>query len=117
MDDADPPGLDRTALAAWMSAAGQPVGGGITATLLAGGRSNITYRLDDEAGATWVLRRPPLGHVMPTAHDMGREFTVMSALNSVSYPTPHALAFCEDSAIIGAPFMVMDTLILSRGIP
>jgi len=64
-------------------------------TLLAGGRSNISYKLTDASGSSWVLRRPPLGHIMPSAHDMGREFRVLSGLNSVSFSTPKAQGFCD----------------------
>jgi aminoglycoside phosphotransferase (APT) family kinase protein len=77
-------------------------------TLLAGGRSNISYKLTDASGSSWVLRRPPLGHIMPSAHDMGREFRVLSGLNSVSFPTPKAQGFCADEEIIGSKFMLMD---------
>jgi aminoglycoside phosphotransferase (APT) family kinase protein len=76
--------------------------------LLAGGRSNISYKLTDASGSSWVLRRPPLGHIMPSAHDMGREFRVLSGLNSVSYPTPVTRGYCEDESVIGAKFMMMD---------
>jgi aminoglycoside phosphotransferase (APT) family kinase protein len=76
--------------------------------LLAGGRSNISYKLTDASGSSWVLRRPPLGHIMPSAHDMGREFRVLSGLNSVSYPTPTTRGYCEDESVIGAKFMMMD---------
>ncbi|MDP4589444.1 MAG: phosphotransferase family protein [Candidatus Nanopelagicales bacterium] len=77
-------------------------------TLLAGGRSNISYKLTDASGSSWVLRRPPLGHIMPSAHDMGREFRVLSGLNSVSFPTPKAQGICTDEEIIGSKFMLMD---------
>jgi len=80
----------------------------LTADLLAGGRSNVSYLLTDAARRTWVLRRPPLGHVLPTAHDMGREFTVLSGLNRVHFPTPRAIALCEDEEVIGARFPLMD---------
>jgi aminoglycoside phosphotransferase (APT) family kinase protein len=80
----------------------------LQATLLAGGRSNISYKLTDAKGSSWVLRRPPLGHIMPSAHDMSREFRVLSGLNSVSYPTPATRGYCEDESVIGAKFMMMD---------
>jgi len=76
-------------------------------TLIAGGKSNLTYRLDSPAGSV-VLRRPPLGHVLPTAHDMGREFRVMSALFGTAVPVPRMRHFCEDAAVLGQPFYVMD---------
>jgi aminoglycoside phosphotransferase (APT) family kinase protein len=79
----------------------------LTAELIAGGRSNLTYRVTD-GEHRWVLRRPPLGHVLPTAHDMGREFRVMTALGPTDVPVPRTLANCEDIELIGAPFYVMD---------
>jgi aminoglycoside phosphotransferase (APT) family kinase protein len=102
------PGVEDPArLAAWMSAnASQQLGQLSGVTLIAGGRSNLTYRLDMTAGPI-VLRRPPLGHVLPTAHDMSREYRVLSALASTSVPVPEPLAGCTDSEIIGAPFYLM----------
>ena len=76
-------------------------------TLIAGGKSNLTYRVDSAAGSV-VLRRPPLGHVLPTAHDMGREFRVMSALGGTDVPVPRMRHFCEDPSVLGQPFYVMD---------
>jgi aminoglycoside phosphotransferase (APT) family kinase protein len=74
--------------------------------LISGGRSNLTYRLD-LAGGTIVLRRPPLGHVLPTAHDMSREYRVLSALAGTAVPVPQPLASCQDPDVIGAPFYLM----------
>jgi len=79
----------------------------LTATLIAGGRSNLTYSVTD-GSSTWVLRRPPLGHVLPTAHDMAREYRVMSALASTDVPVPRTLALCEDNDVNDAPFYVME---------
>lgn len=95
-------------LRGWLAEQGLALDGEVTATLLAGGRSNLSYRLDDSSGRALVVRRPPLGHVMPSAHDMGREFRVMSGLNRVGFPTPPARALCDDVDVIGASFMVMD---------
>jgi aminoglycoside phosphotransferase (APT) family kinase protein len=79
----------------------------LTATLIAGGRSNLTYGITD-GEHEWVLRRPPLGHVLPTAHDMSREYRVLSALAGTDVPVPATRAFCSDEDVIGAPFYVMD---------
>jgi aminoglycoside phosphotransferase (APT) family kinase protein len=79
--------------------------------LIAGGRSNLTYRLtlSDGAGSRLlVLRRPPLGHVLPTAHDMSREFRVLSALSGTPVPVARPVAFCDDAEVIGAPFYLME---------
>ena len=75
--------------------------------LLSGGRSNLTYRVRG-GGRDWVLRRPPLGHVLPTAHDMSREYRVLSALADTGLPTPRTYALCEDESVNGAPFYVME---------
>jgi len=77
------------------------------ATLFEGGKSNLTYRI---AGGShdWVLRRPPLGHVLATAHDMAREYRVMSALAPTPVPVPAMVTLCEDPGVIGAPFYVME---------
>ena len=75
--------------------------------LIAGGHSNLTYKVTDAAGNRFVLRRPPLGHVLATAHDMGREHRVISALGPTPVPVAPALAFCGDADVNGAPFYVM----------
>ena len=78
------------------------------AILLAGGRSNVTYRVRDASGRSWAIRRPPLGHIMPSAHDLGREFTVLQGLHRAGFPVPRPSALCEDDTVIGARFLVMD---------
>lgn len=110
MSPTDPPGLTLDSLLQWMSSniSGVDDSAKLQTTLLAGGRSNISYKLTDASGSSWVLRRPPLGHIMPSAHDMGREFRVLSGLNSVSFPTPKAQGICTDEEIIGSKFMLMD---------
>jgi aminoglycoside phosphotransferase (APT) family kinase protein len=75
--------------------------------LIAGGRSNLTYRVV-AGGRSFVLRRPPLGHVLPTAHDMAREFRVLSALSPTDVPVPQTIALCEDNSVNGTPFYVME---------
>ena len=77
------------------------------ATLFEGGKSNLTYRITD-GSHDWVLRRPPLGHVLATAHDMAREYRVMSALAPTPVPVPAMVTLCEDPGVIGAPFYVME---------
>lgn len=81
--------------------------GPLRAALLAGGRSNLTYTLTD--GTTrWVLRRPPLGHVLATAHDMTREYRVMGALAATPVPVPRMVLEHPDPDVLGAPFYVME---------
>ncbi|MDX8030497.1 phosphotransferase family protein [Lentzea sp. BCCO 10_0856] len=99
----DLPGLDLEALAAHLGT------GPLSGELFPGGRSNLTYRVTD-GSQSWVLRRPPLGHVLATAHDMAREFRVISALESTSVPVPHAHQFVEDTSVIGAPFYLMSEM-------
>ncbi|MSO37125.1 MAG: phosphotransferase family protein [Acidimicrobiia bacterium] len=81
----------------------------LQATLIAGGRSNLTYSITDGI-RRWVLRRPPLGHVLPTAHDMAREYKVMTALQDTEVPVPRTLALCEDITVNDAPFYVMEQI-------
>lgn len=76
-------------------------------TLIAGGHSNLTYRADDANGRAIVLRRPPLGHVLESAHDMGREYKIISALARSSVPVAPALGLCTDIAVNEAPFYLM----------
>jgi aminoglycoside phosphotransferase (APT) family kinase protein len=102
----DPPGLDLGRLAGWLPTAVPEAVGPLSATLLAGGKSNLTYEVSD-GRHSWVLRRPPLGHVLATAHDMAREYRVMAALQDTGVPVPRTYALCADSDVIGAPFYVM----------
>ena len=76
-------------------------------TRLEGGHSNLTYRLDDVAGRQAVIRRPPQGELLPKAHDMSREWALISALGPTPVPVPGALGFCESPDITGAWFYVM----------
>jgi aminoglycoside phosphotransferase (APT) family kinase protein len=124
-ESSTPPGIPSPArLAAWLN--DHVPGGPLELTdiqLIAGGRSNLTYRLTvSEPGAEpgaasgtgaegtrlLVLRRPPLGHVLPTAHDMSREFRVLSALAGTRVPVAPLVASCTDVEVIGAPFYVME---------
>src|SRR6201994_5120606 len=103
----DLPGLDLDRFAAWFdgSSPGE-TGGPLRGRLIAGGRSNLTYEVSDGT-RSWVVRRPPLGHVLATAHDMGREYRVISALRDTSVPVPLTYALCTDPDVLGAPFYVM----------
>ncbi|MFE5832875.1 phosphotransferase family protein [Streptomyces sp. NPDC056488] len=105
-----PPGLDPERLRALLDRE-RPglVGGPLEARLIEGGRSNLTYAVTDGTGAgRWVVRRPPLGHVLATAHDMRREHRVISALRATEVPVPGTVLFCEDESVLGAPFYVME---------
>ncbi|MFZ9385108.1 MAG: phosphotransferase family protein, partial [Ilumatobacteraceae bacterium] len=75
--------------------------------LIAGGRSNLTFRVTDARGSRYVLRRPPLGHVLATAHDMAREHRIIAAVGRTGVPVPRALGLCTDTDVNDAPFYVM----------
>lgn len=99
--------LDVTAVAEYLGSLGLTIEGPLVAQLIAGGRSNLTYVLRD-ATHSWVVRRPPLGHSAPSAHDMAREHRVTKALAGTGIPVAKALGFCEDRSVIGAPFSVVE---------
>jgi aminoglycoside phosphotransferase (APT) family kinase protein len=90
-------------LAGRVGALVEPLG----ASLISGGRSNPTYLLTS-GERRWILRRPPYGHVLPSAHDVAREYVVLRALLDSAVPVPRALFLCQDPEVIGAPFYVMD---------
>ncbi len=101
------PGVDLAVLADWLDRHHPGLrGGDLKGEVIAGGKSNLTYRITDGA-STWALRRPPLAHVLPTAHDMVREFRVISALVDTAVPVAHAIALCDDPEVLGAPFYLM----------
>jgi aminoglycoside phosphotransferase (APT) family kinase protein len=100
-------GYDTGAVETWISAHVGALAPPLTWTRLEGGHSNLTYRLDDGRGAIAVIRRPPLGELLPKAHDMKREWALISALAPTSVPVPAALGFCDDLAVTGARFYVM----------
>ncbi|MEV4948462.1 phosphotransferase family protein [Streptomyces sp. NPDC053755] len=103
-----PPGLDPERLRGFLDRE-RPglVAGPLTARLIEGGRSNLTYVVTDGTGR-WVVRRPPLGHVLATAHDMKREHRVITALHPTAVPVPETVLLCEDDSVLGAPFYVME---------
>lgn len=103
------PGLDLDAFVTWF-ATQHPDDSSWSASLVAGGKSNLTYAVGDGTHE-WIVRRPPLGHVQATAHDMRREFTVMTALADTDVPVPATVAFCDDHAVLGADFYVMEKVV------
>ncbi|MET8013353.1 phosphotransferase family protein [Streptomyces sp. NPDC005271] len=108
MNAGNPPGLDLEHLRAHLERE-RPglVRGPLSARLIEGGRSNLTYTVTDGT-SRWVVRRPPLGHVLATAHDMAREHRVISALHPTAVPVPRPVLLCEDESVIGSPFYVME---------
>jgi aminoglycoside phosphotransferase (APT) family kinase protein len=110
-----PEGIDAGGVTAWFEGNAPGVAPPFRFSLIAGGRSNFTYTVTDAAGARFVLRRPPLGPLLPSAHDMGREHRIMTALGPSPVPVPPVVGLCTDEAVTGAPFYVMrfvDGLIL-----
>ena len=102
-----PKGIDVARVTAWFQEHAADVAPPLAFDLIAGGRSNLTYRVTDAEGRAWVLRRPPLGQVLATAHDMGREHRIISALAPTDVPVAPVIGLCEDDAVNGAPFYVM----------
>jgi aminoglycoside phosphotransferase (APT) family kinase protein len=106
-NDSDPKGIALDQVTDWIV---QHVGGvtpPLRFTRVTGGHSNLTYEVEDAAGRHVVLRRPPLGDLLPTAHDMSREWKLISALFPTPVPVPEPLGFCEDPEVTGAHFYVM----------
>lgn len=104
---AETEGIDHERVSAWFAENIPGAALPLTFELVAGGRSNLTFRVDDAAGNSFVLRRPPMGHVLPTAHDMGREYRIISALGPTPVPVAPALGFCDDESVNDRPFYVM----------
>ncbi|MDO8389413.1 MAG: phosphotransferase family protein [Actinomycetota bacterium] len=100
-------GIDAEPVTRWLVENIPGAAAPFTFDLIAGGRSNLTFRVADANGERYVLRRPPLGHVLATAHDMAREHRIISAVGSTGVPVPPCLGLCTDEAVNGAPFYVM----------
>ena len=100
-------GLDLAKVGPWLEANVEGAVGPFEASLIGGGRSNLTFTVVGSDGTKFVLRRPPLGHVLATAHDMAREHKIIAAVGKTSVPVPPALGLCEDPEVNGAPFYVM----------
>jgi len=113
-----PKGIALGPITDWLVANVDGLRAPFTFALIAGGHSNLTYRVTDAANRKLVLRRPPLGAVLATAHDMGREHRIIAALAGTGVPIPPALGLCGDVAVNGAPFYVMafvEGVVLDQG--
>lgn len=104
---ASPVGYDVPRVEAWIAENIPSLRAPLRWTRLEGGHSNLTYLLEDANGRKAVIRRPPMGELLPKAHDMGREWALIKALGATPVPVPEALGFCEDKAVTGALFYVM----------
>jgi aminoglycoside phosphotransferase (APT) family kinase protein len=103
-----PEGIDRGPVESWFAEHVEGVRPPLSFERISGGHSNLTYGVSDASGRRWALRRPPLGKRLGSAHDMGREFKVVSALGSTDVPVAPTVALCQDDDVNGAPFYVMD---------
>jgi aminoglycoside phosphotransferase (APT) family kinase protein len=103
----NPPGIEVERVTQWFGQHAPQFRPPFAFQVLPGGHSNLTYLVTDADGATCVIRRGPLGHVLPTAHDMGREFRAIHALGQTPVPVPEAIGLCTDETVTGAPFYVM----------
>lgn len=103
----EPEGIDLSSLSRHLDTVGVPRQGTLRAELISGGRSNLTFLITDDANQ-WVLRRPPLHGLTPSAHDMSREFRVISALYDSAVPVARAVTACADSTVLGAPFQMVE---------
>jgi aminoglycoside phosphotransferase (APT) family kinase protein len=100
-------GLDLDALDRHLQTAGIPRSGDLRAELISGGRSNLTFLVSDDA-SKWVLRRPPLHGLTPSAHDMAREYRVVAALQDTPVPVARAVTMRNDDTVSGAPFQMVE---------
>jgi aminoglycoside phosphotransferase (APT) family kinase protein len=107
MAGAELSGFDLPGFVAWAAQYAPAVQGVEQAWLVSGGRSNLTFGIRDDAGRTWCVRRPPLGEVPSSAHDVLREYRILAALQHSGLPVPEVLASCAEPSVIGAPFYVM----------
>jgi acyl-CoA dehydrogenase len=102
-------GLDAPALRGWLREHGFAGAGEPRIEVLAGGQSNPTYRIRSDRG-DYVLRKKPTGKLLPSAHAIDREYRVMQALAGSGVPVPRMLAWCDDEAVTGTPFFLMEFL-------
>jgi aminoglycoside phosphotransferase (APT) family kinase protein len=100
-------GIDEQPVTEWATAHVPGLRAPLRFTRVGEGQSNLTFRVDDDAGRTVVLRRPPLGEILASAHDMGREHRILTGLSAAGTRVPQPLAFCDDVDVTGAPFYVM----------
>jgi aminoglycoside phosphotransferase (APT) family kinase protein len=100
-------GLDLDALDRHLRDVGIPREGELRAELISGGRSNLTFLVSDDA-SKWVLRRPPLHGLTPSAHDMAREYRVVAALQDTPVPVARAVTMRNDDSVLGAPFQMVE---------
>ncbi|WP_332642209.1 phosphotransferase family protein [Aeromicrobium sp.] len=100
--------INVTALRNWMVTLGVPVGDRLASRPIGNGRSNLTFELSDDFGRKWVARRPPLGVLLESAHDVAREYRILSALQGTKVPVPSLIGLAVDESIAETPVLVME---------
>src|SRR4029450_10630171 len=108
MPEEAPEGIDPGGVEGWFEANAPEGTLPLQVERISGGRSNLTFAVTDADGRRWALRRPPLGTGLTSAHDMGREHKVVSALGPTEVPVAPVVGLCEDESVNGAPFYVME---------
>ena len=101
-------GLDTEAVTGWIAGLGIDFSGPLSFDRIGLGQSNLTYLVRDQDGNRWVLRRPPLGHLLASAHDVAREARILSALESTDVPSPRVFGLTEDPAVTDVPLLLME---------
>ncbi len=104
----EPPGIRVADVSRWLTANVAGANGPFAFQAVAGGRSNLTYIVSGADSTRFVLRRPPLGHLLPSAHDMAREYRIISGLHGSAVPVATPLGFCDDESVSDRPFYVME---------
>ncbi|MDE0845776.1 MAG: phosphotransferase family protein [Actinomycetota bacterium] len=107
MSDTEPPVIAVDRVSSWIGNNAE-VDGALTYSLIAGGRSNMTFTVSDNSGVRFVLRRPPTGKLLPSAHDMAREYRLMHSLRGTEVPVPEMVGLCQDESVNGRDFYVMN---------
>ena len=108
MSSVDVVGIDTDAVSRWFGTLGIDSAGPLTFDRIGLGQSNLTYLVQDRAGGRWVLRRPPLGHLLASAHDVAREARILSALEDTVVPTPRVFGLTDDPEVSEVPLLLME---------
>jgi aminoglycoside phosphotransferase (APT) family kinase protein len=100
--------IDPGAIQRYLAAHGFMTGAGLRCELISGGKSNLTFSV--RGNEEWILRRPPLGDILPGAHDVTREYRFLTALHGTTVAVPRPVHLCTDPSVLGAPFYVMEAV-------
>jgi aminoglycoside phosphotransferase (APT) family kinase protein len=100
-------GINEESVTAWFTEHVESAKPPLAFSLISGGKSNLTFRVEDSAGTAYVLRRPPLGHVLESAHDMARECRIITAVGKTDVPVAKTWGLCQDKEVNGSDFFVM----------